>query len=93
MATGLPTIQGWLVHEWLWRGGFDEPGRRSTEVQTIYETEDASVAKKILDKYQVKYVVVGKLEKEKYLNLKAEKFYQLGKEVFRSGQTTIFELL
>ncbi len=35
-VTGLPTIQGWLVHEWLWRGGFDQPGSRRDEVSLIY---------------------------------------------------------
>jgi uncharacterized membrane protein len=36
MATGLPTIEGWLVHEWLWRGGYDGPAARVAEVEKIY---------------------------------------------------------
>ncbi|MGB9637213.1 MAG: DUF2298 domain-containing protein [Microgenomates group bacterium] len=93
MATGLPTIEGWLVHEWLWRGSFDEPGKRSGEVQTIYETKNSTKAKQLLDKYKVKYVVVGGMEREKYPNLDEEKFKSLGKEVFRSGTTTIYKLI
>ena len=34
--TGLPTVEGWLVHEWLWRGSFDEPGARGSAVEFIY---------------------------------------------------------
>lgn len=92
MATGLPTIEGWLVHEWLWRGSYDEPGRRSAEVQTIYESSDAAGTEALLQKYQVKYVVVGTLERQKYPQLKEEKFARLGKKVFASGKTAIFEL-
>ncbi|MCJ7786929.1 DUF2298 domain-containing protein, partial [Patescibacteria group bacterium] len=38
--TGLPTILGWRVHEWLWRGSFDEAGKRTEEVKEIYEGKD-----------------------------------------------------
>ncbi len=92
MATGLPTIEGWLVHEWLWRGSFDEPGKRSSEVQLIYESKDINQTRDLLQKYQVKYLVIGRLEEEKYPNLYRQKFTDLGKKVFESGQTQIFEL-
>jgi uncharacterized membrane protein len=92
MATGLPTIQGWLVHEWLWRGSFDEPGKRSAEVQTIYESTDLTETKRLLQKYQVKFVVIGGLERQKYSKLNEEKFSRLGKKVFESGKTVVFEL-
>jgi uncharacterized membrane protein len=35
-STGLPTIQGWIVHEWLWRGGYDIPASRQMDVENIY---------------------------------------------------------
>jgi len=92
MATGLPTIEGWLVHEWLWRGSFDEPGKRASEVQQIYETSDFQIAKQLLLKYSVRYVIVGKMEKDKYPNLNEEKFNQLGKMVFQQGSTKIYQV-
>ncbi|MBL7078460.1 hypothetical protein ISS42_02285 [Candidatus Shapirobacteria bacterium] len=90
--TGLPTIEGWLVHEWLWRGGYDQPGARAAEVDSIYQGEDLQKAKKILDKYEVKYVVVGILEKEKYPNLDEERFLNWGKLVFSSAATKLYKL-
>jgi len=93
MATGLPTIEGWLVHEWLWRGSYDEPGKRASEVQQIYETSDPQVAKQLLLKYSVRYVIIGKMEKDKYPNLNEEKFNQLGKIVFQQGSTKIYQIL
>lgn len=92
MATGLPTIEGWLVHEWLWRGAYDEPGKRASEVQTIYETKDLNQAGNLLSKYNVRFIVVGGMEKTKYPNLEENKFNQLGKIVFQEGTTKIYQL-
>jgi len=92
MATGLPTIQGWLVHEWLWRGSYDEPGARASEVQTIYESKDLLQTKKLLEKYQVKYIIVGELERKKYPNLNEKKIKSLGEKVFESGKTYIIKV-
>ncbi len=93
MATGLPTIEGWLVHEWLWRGSYDEPGKRAGEVQQIYEEKDALTAKILLAKYSVRFIVVGKMEKDKYPNLEENKFSQIGKIVFQEGTTKIYQIL
>jgi len=90
--TGLPTIIGWPVHEWLWRGSYDEAGARIPEVQTIYESKDLEETKKMLEKYKVTYVFIGSLEREKYKNLNEGKFNQLGKIVFQSGETKIYQL-
>jgi uncharacterized membrane protein len=90
--TGLPTLLGWRVHEWLWRGGFDEPGKRTEEVRMIYESSDINQIQKLLGQYQVRYLFLGNLEREAYPQLKEMKFYQLGEVVFSSGQTKVFQL-
>lgn len=90
--TGFPTIEGWLVHEWLWRRGFDQPGQRAAEVEKIYQGESDEEAERLLKKYQVEYVFVGELEREKYPRLKEERFSDWGKLVFSSGRTKIYQL-
>lgn len=90
--TGLPTVLGWTVHEWLWRGTYDIPAPRIGEIQTLYETEDLEEAKKLLSKYVVSYVVVGELETKKYPNTKEEKFALFGKKVFENGTTRIYKI-
>ncbi|HUS59820.1 MAG TPA: DUF2298 domain-containing protein [Nevskiaceae bacterium] len=90
--TGLPTILGWRVHEWLWRGSFDEPAARTEVVREIYESSDLTKTKALLDKYQVVYIFVGTLEKEKYPQLQKEKFSQSGEIVFSSGDTKIYQV-
>lgn len=91
--TGLPTVLGWPVHEWLWRGSYDEPGQRREEVRKIYELKDEEETKKLLDKYQVEYVFLGSLENRGYKNLNEEKFNRLGKIVFQQGKTAIHQII
>jgi len=90
--TGLPTVLGWTVHEWLWRGTYAIPAPRIEEVKTIYTTADAQKAAALLKKYDVKYVVVGVMEHQQYPTLDEKKFTQLGKVVFQKEDTKIYQL-
>ena len=90
--TGLPTVIGWPVHEWLWRGSYDEAGKRSADVTTLYENPDLKLTQDLLKKYNVQYVFVGALEKQKYQKLYEEKFNSLGKIIFQDGPTKIYQL-
>jgi uncharacterized membrane protein len=93
VATGLPTIQGWIVHEWLWRGGYDKPAARAQEVQTIYTSDNTAEIRGIIQKYNVQYIFVGAKEYEKYPKLDPDKFENLGaKIVFQSGKTRIYKI-
>lgn len=90
--TGLPTVSGWFVHEWLWRGTPDAPQERVNDIVQIYTTPDNSLTRSILRKYAVKYVIVGDFEREKYPELVEDKFNQIGKEVFSSETTKIYQI-
>lgn len=83
--TGLPTVAGWWVHEWLWRGSSEIVGKRIPEVVALYESADQNETRRLLEKYGIEYVVISRLEKEKYKNLNEEKFKALGKKVFGSS--------
>lgn len=83
--TGLPTVAGWWVHEWLWRGTPEAVGKLIPEIQTIYETNDENLTKSLIKKFKIKYVIIGPNEKNKYKNLNEEKFYQIGQLVFISS--------
>jgi len=58
----------------------------------IYESTDVQDVRLILEKYHVRYIIVGKQEREKYANLQEEKFLQLGRVAFQSGTTTVYEV-
>lgn len=90
--TGLPTIQGWLVHEWLWRGGYDEPAKRAAEVEKIYQSGLLAEAKEILNRYRVEYLFFGALEKEKYPQATPQRLEQLGQPIYRAGETVVYKI-
>jgi uncharacterized membrane protein len=87
--TGLPTVLGWAGHEVQW--GHD-PGSRGTDVDTIYRTRDAALARTLLARYEVRYVFVGSLERAQYPAAGLAKFRAIGRPVFTSGATTVYEL-
>jgi uncharacterized membrane protein len=90
--TGLSTIIGWPVHEWLWRGSYDVVAPRREEVRKIYESDDVDSTKEILDKYNVQYIIVGSLERQKYTSLREDKIELLGERVFSEGETSIYRI-
>lgn len=92
--TGLPTVAGWFVHEWLWRGTPVFVSKRIPDIKTIYETSDPNLTFSLLQKYYVKYVIISTLEREKYPDLKEDKFYKIGKLIFQSSnkEGKIFEI-
>jgi uncharacterized membrane protein len=91
-ATGLPTVVGWIVHEWLWRGSYDAPASRQTDVERIYQSSDVGEVQSLIQKYSINHIFVGDKEREKYLNLNENNFIQLGaKVIFTSGLTKIYQ--
>ena len=83
--TGLPTVAGWWVHEWLWRGSSNIVGDRIPEVVSLYESKDINQTKLLISKYKIKYVVISQLERQKYPNLNEEKWSKIGKLIFKSS--------
>lgn len=90
--TGLPTIIGWPVHEWLWRGSYDIVAPRREEVRVIYESGDDAAILNILLKYRVQYIIVGTLERQKFERLDELAIQRVAREVFRSGNTIIYQV-
>jgi len=87
--TGYPTVLGWRVHEWLWRGGYDIPGARTEEVRQIYEDPTSPDVLRLLNQYDVQYVFVGDKEYEAYDRIDVTGLKQLGQVVFVDGGTFV----
>jgi len=65
--TGLPGVVGWNWHQRQQRGIFaPQVQERVNEVGTFYATTDVQAALAFLKKYDVKYIVVGQLERNVY---------------------------
>ncbi|MBI4039263.1 hypothetical protein HY388_00350 [Candidatus Daviesbacteria bacterium] len=90
--SGLATIIGWPVHEWLWRKNDKAPFARQAEVDQIYTTDDLAQSRSILDKYNVEYIFWGDLEKQKYASVNPAKFDKLAAIVYQNGTTALYKV-
>jgi hypothetical protein len=87
--TGLPTVLGWPWHEYQWRGNWDAHGTREADIKTLYEVPNWETAQSIIDRYQIRYIVVGNLERTTY-NVNETKFQQHLAVLFQVGNTVVY---
>ena len=80
---------GWTGHELQW--GHD-PGTRRDDVDLLYTTPDVAVASPLLERYDVRYVVVGPIERADHGDAGLGKWDQLGRRVFDREGTTVWRL-
>jgi YYY domain-containing protein len=88
--TGMPTVLGWPGHESQWRDSTLQ-GTRAQDIETLYTTNDWTTAQEIIDRYHIRYVYVGNLERSTY-RVNEEKFNRFLKPVFEQGSVTIYEV-
>ncbi len=90
--TGLPTVLGPSGKERLWRGSDILFRGRKEDINLIYQSEDVSQVQELLEKYEVSYVYVGHLEREKYGDEVGEKFADFMDVAFENEGVTIFKV-
>lgn len=84
--SGHPTVLGWNTHEWLWHNSRDIITDRQKEIESVYTCEDLNEAKRIIDKYDIRYIYVGPSEYQKYNFIDNERLLQLGKRVYSNNE-------
>jgi uncharacterized membrane protein len=88
--TGMPTVLGWPGHEGQWRDSALQ-GSREHDIETLYTSPDWVTTQDIIDRYNIRYIVVGNLERGKY-RVNEEKFSRFLKPVFQQGSITVYEV-
>ncbi len=94
-STGLQTVIGWwFSHESIMRPEEQkEIERRVNDVQLMYTTENVSLARSLLNKYDVGYVYVGWLERELYDGNGLAKFESnCFEDVFSTAEVRIYRV-
>jgi uncharacterized membrane protein len=97
--TGLPGVVGWEWHQQQQRAL--NPGdwvtQRVYEIDDFYLTQDMSVMRQFLQRYDVRYVIVGQLERITYAGPGLDKFEDfdgvLWREVYRYKDSVVYEVV
>ena len=95
--TGLPGVVGWNWHQRQQRTitPHDWVYSRVDDVNAFYDTADLDAAGDFLQKYQVSYIILGQLERAKYLPEGIAKFNEgegvLWHVVYQDQETTIYQ--
>lgn len=94
--TGLPTVLGWNWHQRQQRAAANdqEVWARVDDVATIYDTPFIETAESLLRQYNVRYVIVGPLERTYYTPTGLAKFERMDslRPVYRNDEVTIYEV-
>ncbi len=88
--TGLPTVLGWAGHEHQWRGSYVEMARREPDLEILWRSLDLEYTRRLMEKYRIIYVIIGRTERQEFPPQALEKFERLMDPVFRSGETVIY---
>ena len=97
--TGLPGVVGWSWHQRQQRALYpgDWVTGRIQEISDFYNTRNIASARAFLTKYDVKYIVLGQLERNLYSPSGMAKFEQgngnMWKTVYSDSGTIIYEVL
>lgn len=96
--SGLPAVLGWDFHEIQWRGDSTLVTPRQQDMTTLYCTSHWNIAQPIIEKYNIRYVVIGQKEYSTYSavegtcpdGLRLEKFEEHLTLAARFGGTNIY---
>ena len=70
---------------------YDPRRMRSDDISCLYETNSWDVASEVISQYNIRYVVIGTLERRDY-HINEALFQQHLKQVFQQGQVVIYEV-
>jgi uncharacterized membrane protein len=87
--SGFPTVLGWPGHEGQWRDHALQ-GSREQDMEILYTTSDWAATQAIIDRYDIRYIYVGNLERSTY-QVNEEKFNRFLQPVYQQGSVTIYE--
>ncbi|HCI81437.1 MAG TPA: hypothetical protein DHW02_17310, partial [Ktedonobacter sp.] len=97
--TGMPTLMGWVGHEYQWRVNWlNDPmnaiefNRRSADVDTIYTNKNSDVVLSTMKYYNAQYLYVGALEHQKYPMANLTRFSAYMQVVYNAEGVTIYKV-
>ncbi|GCF08749.1 DUF2298 domain-containing protein [Dictyobacter arantiisoli] len=98
--TGLPTIMGWVGHEYQWRVTWYNKSstnaadfnNRKNDVNQIYSDPNEQRVLSTMARYHVQYVYVGMLERSTYTGANLNRFASFMNTVYQANGVTIYQV-
>jgi YYY domain-containing protein len=97
--TGLPTLMGWVGHEYQWRVNWLNSNanaidftRRSTDVDAIYTNTNPLAVLSLMANYHAEYLYVGALEYQKYPKADLHRFGNFMQVMYNANGVTIYKV-
>ncbi|MFP4581460.1 MAG: DUF2298 domain-containing protein [Candidatus Sumerlaeia bacterium] len=92
--SGIPCLLGWENHESQWRGQAftEEYKNRRYAIEQIYRSTDPGIVQAMCQIYGMRYVVVGKLEREEYPAEGLDKFDKFAIRRANFGESFLYEI-
>lgn len=92
--TGRPTVLGWgnqesLWRDWTWRAIME----RTQDIKRIYDERSKSSIMPLLEKYGIRYIYAGTLEKKKYDLAGMEAFNGAFPVIYRNRDVRIYQVV
>ena len=91
-STGLPTVLGWKGHELQWRGSSEPFVGREEDIAAIYSGADPAEAQRLLNDYRVRYVYLGRRERERYGVSTLWQYQEFLRTAFQHEDVIVYEL-
>src|SRR5579884_489547 len=97
--TGLPTLMGWLGHEYQWRVNWLNRGNnaddfysRGAAIKLIYTSNDPRTVLGLMNHYNAQYLYVGYLEQITYPGINLQRFKSFMQVVYSKDGVTIYKV-
>ena len=87
----MPTLLQWPGHELQWRGDSKLQEGRTEDLQTLYTSNDVNTVRSIIEKYNIRYVVVGRREHSTYTGVTLPDMTELFELAF-PGEVAIYRV-
>jgi uncharacterized membrane protein len=97
--TGLPTLMGWVGHEYQWRVNWlnnaynaNDFYRRGADINAIYTNTNPGVVLALMNRYNAQYLYVGPLEQSTYPGANLHRFSSFMQTVYSANGVTIYQV-
>jgi YYY domain-containing protein len=97
--TGLPTLMGWVGHEYQWRVNWLNNAynaadfyRRGTDINAIYTNTNPNTVLSLMNQYNARYLYVGPLEKTTYTQANLNRFSKFMQTIYSANGVTIYRV-